>query len=76
MHHRTYEFLANEHIDTLRQEAEGRHLAAAVEARNEGPIAKLLAGWSLVRRAATRMASVGHRAPVQVARPRRDLGAS
>lgn len=75
MHHRTYEFLATDHIDRLRREAEAMHLAAAVESRCGTRTARLLAGWTHVRRVAAGAISVGRRTPLHVTRPRRDLGA-
>ena len=82
MQHRSYDFLVDDHIETLRQEADARRLAAAV-ARASGRTSALRSGWrfvagrwTLVRAGAARVASAVRRAPVDVTRPRRDLGAS
>lgn len=66
MNPKSYETLAGHHIDSVRREASGTHQLALMKGRraNRPPI------W---RRLVDRLASVRHRAPVDVARPGRDL---
>ena len=73
MYDRFYESLATDHVDELRREAADRRLAAMVDRTPRGR-AMLAAPSRLLRESLGRVASVVRRAPVDVARPRGDLG--
>lgn len=75
MHQRSYESLATEHLDALRQEAANQRLASTT-GRERHVQARILGATALMRGWVTRAASVGRRHPVPVARAGRDLGAS
>lgn len=73
MDYRSLEPRAYQHLDELRREAADRRLAAMVD-RGPGARATLVSRWVTLRGLVGRLTSVGRRGPVDVARPRRDLG--
>lgn len=67
MNPKSYESLAAHHIDHLRREAAGGQRVRSGQDRRSGILA-------FIRRSLKRVRSAGRRAPLDVARPRGDLG--
>ena len=67
MNPKSYESLASQHIDTMRREAAGGHVLARAGVVPAGHV-------PFLRRWIDRLESVGHRTPVDVTGPGRDLG--